>query len=517
MSALPRVHLAIVQPVGYVHSLGFLDQARYFRHQFRRLGATVTMSKNRLREDSVNIVFGAHLGFPADWTRRHACVFVNLEQLGRGGAAVSADYLELLRRSAVVDYDPANVAAYASHPEDVPVVPFGYAPYLDETGAIPLEDRPYDLLFFGSMNPRRRAFLDRVERAGFTVAMFDSPLYGPERDAFIGQAKAVINCHFYESARFEQARAFHCLSMGTPVISERTAHTEPGPAFDDAVIWLDDAEVETWFRSTFAQPAYYAQARRCLDNFRAGDAAHDPLEAYADLLAFADGFAKAHAASRDPAAWRPRAINLGSGKDYKAGWLNLDILDRAEPDLVLDLGREVTLPLEVPTRGGGAVRLEAGQFDIVYANNVLEHVPDLPRLMTNAMALLKDGGEFHIEVPYEHAPTAWQDPTHLRALNENSWIYYTDWFWYLGWFEHRFELAQFQWLDAKVQPCEKPQAAFMRTALRKIRTTPRERTLARTMQADFGGIGDDTFPPDPGQVDDAGATAYPNTVSEGLR
>lgn len=515
MPSLPHIHLAIIQPAGYVHSLGFLDQARYFRHQFRRLGATVSLAKNRLREDAVNFVFGAHLGFPADWQRRHACVFVNLEQLGRGGAAVDPAYLELLRRSAVVDYDAANLAAYAAQPEEVPVVPFGHAAYLEPADPIPLEDRPFDLLFFGSMNPRRRAFLDRIERAGHTVAMFDSPLYGPERDHFIAQAKAVVNCHFYESARFEQARAFHCLSMGTPVISERTPHTQPGAAFEDAVIWLDDADVETWFRTTFAKPAFYAQAREALARFRAGDAAHDPIDAYADLLAFADGFGRAQAAVRDRAPWRPRALNLGSGKDYKPGWLNLDILDRAEPDLVLDLGREQAWPLEAPTRGGGTVRLEAGQFDLVYANNVLEHVPDLPCLMTNALALLKTGGEFHIEVPYEHAPTAWQDPTHLRALNENSWVYYTDWFWYLGWFEHRFEIAKFQWLDLQLQPCDKAQAAFMRVALRKVATTPRERTHARTLQADFGGL-DDDLPADDVAAPDAGASllVQPDTTGE---
>jgi hypothetical protein len=31
----------------------------------------------------------------------------------------------------------------------------------------------------------------------------------------------------------------------------------------------------------------------------------------------------------------------------------------------------------------------------------------------------------------------------------------------------------------------------MRVHLRKIETTPRERMTARTMRADFGGIGDD--------------------------
>ena len=237
---LPSVNLTIVQPTGYVHSLGFLDQARFFRHQFRRMGAEVTISKNRLREDAVNFVFGAHLGFPAELRRRHACVFVNLEQLGDGGAAVRPEYLALLHGGAVVDYDASNVVAYASDPADVPVVPFLHAPYLDDGQAAPLEERPIELLFFGSMNPRRQAFVQRVEACGVQVSFLDQPLYGAERDLFVRQARAVLNCHFYGTSRFEQARAFQCLSLGTPVISERTPHTRAPAAFDDAVFWIDE-------------------------------------------------------------------------------------------------------------------------------------------------------------------------------------------------------------------------------------------------------------------------------------
>ena len=222
---------------------------------------------------------------------------------------------------------------------------------------------------------------------------------------------------------------------------------------------------------------------------------HDPIEQYADLLAFAVGFHQGHRRTRDAGPWRPRQLNLGSGKDYRAGWLNVDVLDRAEPDLLLDLGQPIELPITRPTRFGGSVVLEADSLDRIYANNVLEHVPDLPMLMGNALALLKEGGQFEIEVPYEKALTAWQDPTHLRALNENSWLYYTDWFWYLGWFTHRFEIAESTWLDAQVKPCAQEAAAFMRVTLRKIATTPYERTVARTMRADFGEIEDDLPPP----------------------
>ena len=40
----------------------------------------------------------------------------------------------------------------------------------------------------------------------------------------------------------------------------------------------------------------------------------------------------------------------------------------------------------------------------------------------------------------------------------------------------------------RLQPCNKDHAAFMRVTLRKIASAPRERTVARTMRADFGGL-----------------------------
>lgn len=487
MNPLPEIHLSIVQPVGYVHSLGLLDQARYFRYQFRRLGANVTLAKNRLRHGAVNFVFGAHLGFDVTQKARHSCIFVNLEQLGEGGATVSADYLQLLASSAVVDYDAGNVASYAADPADVPLVPFLHAPYLEQADLLPLEQRPIDLLFIGSMNTRRRAWLDRIEAFGLQVSIFDSALYGPERDHYIAQAKAVVNVHFYESSRFEQARVSHCLSIGTPVISERTASTRPHAAFEDSVLWLEGDELEQFFSEDFGTAACFDALRNGVARFSAAD----PAESYADLLAFAAGFCGEDAKRRDSTPWRPQRLNLGSGKDYKTGWLNVDILARAEPDLLLDLSQPLQLPLLTGSPTGGPLQLEAASLTVINANNVLEHVGDLPALMGNCLRLLEVGGQLQIEVPYEKAATAWQDPTHVRAMNENSWIYYTEWFWYLGWFEHRFELADSTWLDMQLQPCAREDAAFMRVVLRKVETTLRERTVARTMQPDFGGIDED--------------------------
>jgi SAM-dependent methyltransferase len=474
---LPQIHLCIVQPLGYVHSLGLIDPARYFRYQFRRFGASVSIAKNRLRHDAVNFIFGAHLGFDASLRQRHACVFVNLEQLGAGGAKVSPAYVDLLKHSAVVDYDADNLAAYASDLSAVPVVPVLHAPYLTPAAPMPLPERPIDLLFIGSMNPRRSALIERIERCGVQVAMFDSALYGDERDPYIARAKAVLNLHFYDSSRFEQVRASHCLSLGTPVISERGAACRPHSAFESSVLWTQERSLESFFRDQFKTPAFYEKAQAAVADFRNAD----PVEAYADLLAFAAGFGRAHHERRPQQPWSPTRIHIGSGKDYKPGWLNVDVLERAEPDLLLDLSQPLQLPLQADSQTVGLVQLHEGQAELIVANNVLEHVGDLPRLMTHALQLLETGGRLVIEVPYEHAPTAWQDPTHVRAMNENSWLYYTDWFWYLGWFEHRFAVEHAGYLDLELREAPRERAAFMKVTLVKVATTLRERLTARTM------------------------------------
>ena len=136
----------------------------------------------------------------------------------------------------------------------------------------------------------------------------------------------------------------------------------------------------------------------------------------------------------------PLTLNLGSGKDWKDSCFNADILLRVNPDWWVDISR-VEFGQVIDSPRFGKVTIEKGMFTKIIANDVLEHIPDLVSAMTNCKDLLAAGGEFHIHVPYELSLGAWQDPTHVRAFNENSWLYYTDWHWYLGW-EDRFHLKQ---------------------------------------------------------------------------
>jgi SAM-dependent methyltransferase len=60
----------------------------------------------------------------------------------------------------------------------------------------------------------------------------------------------------------------------------------------------------------------------------------------------------------------------------------------------------------------------------VNCSHLVEHVRDLPRFMAELWRVCKDGAEVLISHPYQFNVRAWQDPTHVRALNEVSWFYF---------------------------------------------------------------------------------------------
>jgi SAM-dependent methyltransferase len=138
----------------------------------------------------------------------------------------------------------------------------------------------------------------------------------------------------------------------------------------------------------------------------------------------------------------PKKLNFGSGKSWKENMFNVDILHERGPDLIFDFSNPFPFDTPLSTRRFGDVSIPRGHFEYILADNVLEHIPDLITAMTNCINLLDVGGVLEVMVPYDLSYGAWQDPTHVRAFNERSWLYYTDWCWYVGWIDYRFDLIE---------------------------------------------------------------------------
>ncbi|MEH2920907.1 methyltransferase domain-containing protein [Samsonia erythrinae] len=464
------------------HFLAFLDVALFYKYQFENLGKIVTITKNRLKYDSINIIFGANDIIPTGW-ENYCSLFVNLENLSRDVSHVGNEYKELQKKAQFIDYNKANIKEYDESLYDVIYAPLGYAPYLRKE-FLPIEEREIDVLFIGAMNEKRKKILDLIESAGVSVSTFSSPLYGPERDFFIRNSKCVFNCHYYDSAIFEEARAFNCLSIGTPFISLLDDNESIPPYYNDSVFFLKKDELLDFFTNKMKTKEFYSEGYAKLENFKS----KCQFDSYKEIIRVAEGIVSQKKLSNF--SDKINKIHIGSGKDYRTGWINIDISEETLPDVILDLSGEHSWPVRLKSPFLGDVIIRKESYDFIYANNVLEHVPNLVRMMSNCLDLLKVGGCFFIEVPYEKSVTAWQDPTHIRAMNVNSWIYYTEWFWYLGWFEYKFIMKESCFLDINLSECQESNAAFMRILLEKAPTTFHEKCVARAMQANMGGIGD---------------------------
>ena len=197
----------------------------------------------------------------------------------------------------------------------------------------------------------------------------------------------------------------------------------------------------------------------------------------------------------------PTLLNIGSGKSFLPQALNVDVGARWQPDIVADLEQPFPAGPDAiyETVRFGPIRLRPGSFTHIVAFDVLEHLRDLTTCMTSCLQLLAPEGEFIIQVPYELSLGAWSDPTHVRAFNERSWVYYTAWAWYLGWTEAHFELADLrfdlspagQQLAQQGKPIEEllpiPRAVdSMRATLRKKVYTPEQQRQVREFLAGQG-------------------------------
>ena len=491
------VNISIVSRPGDIFSLCFIDVARYLRYLLASApeAGLVRISKNRLYSGLVNIVLGAHMDPSPSRYQSFDCIFFNLEQLSDGGKPVNPDYLSLLRGGVCIDYSVKNVSSYRDIGliSTVPILSFGYAPYLRESetelyidSSFPLSGK---LVFMGSMNAKRAELIGQIVSAGVDPVVMD-PLFGPEKDQAIQGARALLNIPFYETSIFEQVRVFQALSLGIPVVSvdDGEVRRSAPSVFQESVFWIAPGEVDSFFREFFHSSEFMQSSEQKLGKFSAARNL-SAIESLNDLIS---GFSsmKVYKSGRGNRGF-PRRINLGSGKSYLPGYLNIDIFERLHPDLCLDLSSSVELPMIIDSEVYGKIELRCDSFELIYADNVLEHVQDLPSLMTNCLNLLVEGGLFVAIVPLEGSKGAWQDPTHVRAMNENSWLYYTDWFWYLGWFASRFKVRSAAYFDASMRPVsEKDKASFMKVELAKVMTTLKERNRARLLAPDWGPIED---------------------------
>ena len=108
-------------------------------------------------------------------------------------------------------------------------------------------------------------------------------------------------------------------------------------------------------------------------------------------------------------------LNLGSGNRPMKDYINIDIQERVNPDLVGDV-----------TSG---FPFDDNSVDEVRAFDFLEHIEQdkVLSVISEIWRVLKPGGKFESFTPdAEFGQGAFQDFTHKSFWTENSWKYFSD-------------------------------------------------------------------------------------------
>jgi hypothetical protein len=221
-----------IRPPGYVHAEALTEFAECVYYGLKRLGLAVRYSDGIVGNGRL-IVFGAHLLTQRAFAALPAsAILYNSEQIDLSSAWLKQDYLTLLRTHEVWDYSADNVGRLQALGVEMPRhVTLGYVPELARIGSAKEE---IDILFYGSVNERRRAILQSLQARGLKVVSLFG-VYGAARDQYIRRAKLVLSMHFYDTKIFELVRAAYLLSNRKAVIAECGVATAIDADLRDAV------------------------------------------------------------------------------------------------------------------------------------------------------------------------------------------------------------------------------------------------------------------------------------------
>lgn len=107
----------------------------------------------------------------------------------------------------------------------------------------------------------------------------------------------------------------------------------------------------------------------------------------------------------------PEILDLGCGNRKRLGAIGIDANPDTDADVVHDLNF-FPYPFAV------------SYFDEIYADNVIEHLDDVMKVMEELHRISKPGALLKVIVPYFRARWAFIDPTHKHFFTVDSFSYF---------------------------------------------------------------------------------------------
>ncbi len=212
--------VCIIAPPGYPHVKAFLELALLLKSSFADRSIPCDYALNTPDTAKINIMLGYHLIRDLQPWKGVRYIPWQLEQLSEREGVWSAPVRETLANALTVwDYSHENIAFLRGHGIDAVWLPPGYHAALERIDCRGPKD--CDILFYGSVNERRRKVLQEILAHGRSVNVLFGA-YGEQRDAAIARSSIILNIHHYSAAIFESVRISYLLNNGCCVVSENS-------------------------------------------------------------------------------------------------------------------------------------------------------------------------------------------------------------------------------------------------------------------------------------------------------
>ncbi|MFQ5685376.1 MAG: hypothetical protein ACE5GV_01820 [Candidatus Scalindua sp.] len=235
-----RFCIYIATPENYIHSHSFDEHALSLHYAFNNLGYVAPIVRYPWGISGTPVVLGANLlPHARDINIPPESILYNLEQIQEGSPWLKPEYIDLLSRFQVWDYSPQNIAALEKYNvRNVRLCRVGYVPQLDYISDLPEYEEDIDVLFYGTLNERRRAVIMQLKEEGLRVESTFG-VYGLRRDRLISRSKIVINIHYYESKVMEIIRLSFLLANKRFIVSENGNDKSVELSFEGGIVFVD--------------------------------------------------------------------------------------------------------------------------------------------------------------------------------------------------------------------------------------------------------------------------------------
>lgn len=257
-----RLLISTIKPPNYNHAAAYDEVYETVALGLQRLGFDVQRVVNAISAEVPTVLFGSHL-LTAEILEQlpNTVILYNLEQVDPGTTWLNSALAKSMTSHEVWDFSQTNVhrLSAAGIATNIIWVPIGFSPELTR---IESSGEDIDVLFYGSLNPRRNAILEALRARGLNV-VHAFGVYGAERDNLVARAKIVLNVHFYESGILEWGRVFYSLANRKVMVSEDSIVTTFEQGIEDVVHFAPYAQVVDKCVRLVADPA---ERNRLLDN-----------------------------------------------------------------------------------------------------------------------------------------------------------------------------------------------------------------------------------------------------------